>query len=452
MPHSPPASASEDSQEFILQQLNNLYEDIQTLLNDPPLDDPTSLLLQFVDRRLIPSSSSYIRSNAHMKILSNAIFEHPSSMQIFEPAEILHGVVQRVQAFLDPISSASDINSPTQQPIEDADQAIAQRCLEGIYVCLSLIPPLSQNFTHTYPRLLDTDNFLRHLLLILKCHIHHRASLPAVEILNAILGMGELGLDDLREFDEKVVATVLRRVGVTAEMEELEAEEENAGLITFLVLLNDQIHTKNHARLLLPSPILPPLSQNLHLGRTLGASLVFLFNRSSSPSESLRFLHIFESILGDPQTKEFFYTNDLRVLVDVLIRVSRDSREEDTEVLESCLKLLGIVLGETPLQAVNSDNVGNAGFYKAVEVQALLADLIWCSKSSSGSPVLKINGGDDAGSILAADVGTWEKAVVGYAGEGFYEAGGGGCVDEVDEKGNKGLNEGTDDKLKEADD
>lgn len=87
--------------------------------------------------------------------------------------------------------------------------------------------------------------------------------------------------------------------------------------------------------------VLKILKNNLNESRTFGENLIFILNRlngGSGPSTpedlcvSLLILKILYLLFSTPSTAEYFYTNDLRVLVDVFIRELLDLPEESEGV------------------------------------------------------------------------------------------------------------------------
>lgn len=54
--------------------------------------------------------------------------------------------------------------------------------------------------------------------------------------------------------------------------------------------------------------------------KTFGCNLILLLNRESETSLQLLILKVLYLIFGNPSTAEYFYTNDLHVLVDVILR------------------------------------------------------------------------------------------------------------------------------------
>lgn len=54
--------------------------------------------------------------------------------------------------------------------------------------------------------------------------------------------------------------------------------------------------------------------------KTFGCNLILLLNRESETSLQLLILKVLYLVFGNPTTAEYFYTNDLHVLVDVILR------------------------------------------------------------------------------------------------------------------------------------
>lgn len=54
--------------------------------------------------------------------------------------------------------------------------------------------------------------------------------------------------------------------------------------------------------------------------KTFGCNLILLLNRESETSLQLLILKVLYLIFNNPQSAEYFYTNDLHVLVDVILR------------------------------------------------------------------------------------------------------------------------------------
>lgn len=64
--------------------------------------------------------------------------------------------------------------------------------------------------------------------------------------------------------------------------------------------------------------------------KTFGCNLILLLNRESETSLQLLILKVLYLLFGNPSTAEYFYTNDLHVLIDVIIRNLIDLPHDST--------------------------------------------------------------------------------------------------------------------------
>jgi len=106
------------------------------------------------------------------------------------------------------------------------------------------------------------------------------------------------------------------------------------------VEINDKIMVVNP----LPNRIIQVLSIYGPAYRTFGESLILLLNRQASLAPQLLILKMLYLLFTTPATYEFFYTNDLYVLVDVILRNLVDLENEYMNYDDD-----------------DTDNIGNAG-------------------------------------------------------------------------------------------
>ncbi|KAK4542410.1 hypothetical protein LTR36_006867 [Oleoguttula mirabilis] len=108
--------------------------------------------------------------------------------------------------------------------------------------------------------------------------------------------------------------------------------------------------------------------------RTFGENLILVLNREASLSPQLLILKLLYLLFTTPSTYEFFYTNDLHVLVDVIIRNlldldpgvgKQDDRDGQTALRHTYLRVLCPLLKNTQLAREGSN-------YKREEVRRLL--------------------------------------------------------------------------------
>lgn len=76
----------------------------------------------------------------------------------------------------------------------------------------------------------------------------------------------------------------------------------------------------NDGRTGLTNRVIKAISTHGMTYKTFGCNLILLLNRESETSLQLLILKVLYLIFGNPSTAEYFYTNDLHVLVDVILR------------------------------------------------------------------------------------------------------------------------------------
>ncbi|KAG0052407.1 hypothetical protein BGZ83_002658 [Gryganskiella cystojenkinii] len=116
------------------------------------------------------------------------------------------------------------------------------------------------------------------------------------------------------------------------------------------------------------NPLLYALSDRPGASTTFGENLIFMLNRAEESSLQMLILKLLYLLLTStlPSLREFFYTNDLRVLVDVVIRELWDLPEEEESLRHAYLRVMGPLLTNTPLRHST---------YKRTEIVRILDEL-----------------------------------------------------------------------------
>ncbi|KAI9894272.1 MAG: hypothetical protein M1814_004126 [Vezdaea aestivalis] len=135
------------------------------------------------------------------------------------------------------------------------------------------------------------------------------------------------------------------------------------------LVLNEQYMVLAHS----PTPPSPPLTNKLikhlslhtHTHKTLGSNIILLLNRETETSLQLLILKFLYLVFTTPPTYEYFYTNDLRVLVDVMMRNLLDLPDDAAALRHTYLRVLCPLLAHTQLRL--------APHYKRDELRRVLA-------------------------------------------------------------------------------
>ncbi len=100
----------------------------------------------------------------------------------------------------------------------------------------------------------------------------------------------------------------------------------------------------------LTNKVIKVLSLNGSAYKTFGENIILLLNRESETSLQLLILKLLYLLFTTPTTYEYFYTNDLRVLVDVMIRNLLDLPLTSMPLRHTYLRVLYPLLAHTQLK------------------------------------------------------------------------------------------------------
>lgn len=132
-----------------------------------------------------------------------------------------------------------------------------------------------------------------------------------------------------------------------------------------------QTITNNH-NTALPNPVITVLSTKGSWFRTFGENIILLLNRESETSLQLLILKILYLLFTTRATYEYFYTNDLRVLVDVMLRNLLDLPFSARALRHTYLRVLHPLLANTQLRLPENH-------YKREEILKVLSMLVGSS-------------------------------------------------------------------------
>ncbi|KAJ5631238.1 uncharacterized protein N7484_011338 [Penicillium longicatenatum] len=128
-------------------------------------------------------------------------------------------------------------------------------------------------------------------------------------------------------------------------------------VIRVLLVLNEQFMISAHDPVDGPSSsskltnkVIKVLSMYGGLYKTFGENIILLINREAETSLQLLTLKLLYLIFTTPSTYEYFFTNDLHVLVDILIRNLLDLPEEASALRHTYLRVLYPLLAHTQLR------------------------------------------------------------------------------------------------------
>ncbi|KAJ3281808.1 hypothetical protein HK104_011263 [Borealophlyctis nickersoniae] len=310
-----------------IRQLEELLEGLHTLLKNPS-NSINDLVHNVVDR--IVSSMKYVRNDQDMGIICGDVVES----EVFE--EERDEIAQVLASYDD----------------KDSNKG---------YVVYSLLYHLGQLSPNIYRKLLEDDWLPRLRDQILVRH-GERQHPVLVLLMYELCKLQELSIADLEIIDELFLSFLCDKIEQTRN----ESEDENYALIKLLLSLNEQFMLKNAGRPVIENRVLTTVLARTGSNKTLSENLIFMFNRATDRDIQLKTLQFLSSVLKDPASAQFFYTNDTRIIMDVILREVRSVPQEDGILQQTYISILPLLVRNTAC---------GANRYKSDEVLRLLKDL-----------------------------------------------------------------------------
>jgi len=118
----------------------------------------------------------------------------------------------------------------------------------------------------------------------------------------------------------------------------------------------------------LTNRVLKAISTHLTLYKTFGENLILLLNRESETSLQLLILKLLYLLFNTKATAEYFYTNDLHVLLDVILRNLLDLPAEDEAMQALRHTYLRVLFPLLANSQIRREGMG----YKRAEIRQVL--------------------------------------------------------------------------------
>ncbi|KAJ3384191.1 hypothetical protein HDU84_003095 [Entophlyctis sp. JEL0112] len=333
-----------------VEKLLRLMRDIDESLTD--VNDPERGIQAAIDK--LGAHISLIKTPHHMAIICEQIVKH-KCVDGDEASDI--GLAELIWQLKN--LHFSQFRTPDT---EDLNRG---------YIILSLILQMGLSTGSNVFRKIEDDMDML-LIPAVAGFSGHDIHYPAVRLLFEVCLLHELSLSDLEEFSDDLICGLFDCVERTSKADEL--EDYNFAIIKLLLAFNDQFMSKNMQRNVVENRVIQCLSSRLYLGKSLGANIIFMFNRADDVRTQrlvIKFLYV---IFKTPQTSALFYTNDLKVIMDVVLREARAVADDDEEMQQGYLNLLVPLLKNDQLRG-----------YKTHDVKQLLGELRRENSSHSGS-------------------------------------------------------------------
>ncbi|KAF9269493.1 hypothetical protein L218DRAFT_993530 [Marasmius fiardii PR-910] len=186
-----------------------------------------------------------------------------------------------------------------------------------------------------------------------------------VRVLYEVCRVQKFSMQDLKVFSDSFIDYLFDLVEHTRHMQD---DTFNYSVIKLLVALNEQFmvmsvnngstnHSGKHEpHVAASNRVLHILMRRLNSSKTFAENMIFMLNRAQPTSEDLCMqllvLKLIYLLFTTKGTSEYFYTNDLCVLVDVILREIVDLDEDHESLRHTYLRVLHPLLTKTQLRDV----------------------------------------------------------------------------------------------------
>ncbi|KAL2263314.1 hypothetical protein VTK26DRAFT_7297 [Humicola hyalothermophila] len=222
----------------------------------------------------------------------------------------------------------------------------------------------------TFRRMISEGCFTRLVELIKGCAGEdHRLHRLLLQLMYEMSRIEHLRTEDLLQVDDGFVTYLFQLIESVSD----DANDPyHYAVIRVLLVLNEQYMVASTSAAVDPtSPtsqmtnrVVKVLSVHGPSYRTFGENIILLLNRETEASQQLLILKLLYLLFTTAATYEYFYTNDLRVLLDVIVRNLLDLPAEANTLRHTYLRVLAPLLAHTQLS--------QAPHYKRDEILSLL--------------------------------------------------------------------------------
>ncbi|KAK0470040.1 uncharacterized protein EV420DRAFT_85978 [Desarmillaria tabescens] len=215
--------------------------------------------------------------------------------------------------------------------------------------------------------------------------IEAKLRLVGVKLLYEVCRWQKLTVAELRVFDDSFVDYLFDLVEQTRHVQD---ETFNYSVIKLIVAFNEQFMVASicdrEQSGVEKNRVLRVLMRRLGSSKTFGENMIFMLNRAQRTPDDLCMqllvLKLIYLLFTTKGTEEYFYTNDLCVLVDVFLREVVDLDEDSESLRHTYLRVLHPLLTKTQLKDVP---------YKRPQIKYALESLVRDSRIHDINPTTK---------------------------------------------------------------
>ncbi|KAI9879242.1 MAG: hypothetical protein M1830_009173 [Pleopsidium flavum] len=246
---------------------------------------------------------------------------------------------------------------------------LQEDCADTLHLIASFLLFDGRQNEATFEMMNEEGAFPR-LLELIRGRIDDEAGLyrMLLQLLYEMSRIQRLRIGDLMLIEDDFITYLFQ---IIEELSDDVSDPYHYPVIRVLLVLNEQYMVSAHdpgpgesPSIPLTNKVIKTLSSCGSVYKTFGENLILLLNRESETSLQLLILKLLYLLFTTRSTYEYFYTNDLCVLVDVMIRNLLDLPEESGALRHTYLRVLYPLLAHTQLR--------NPPHYKREELWRLL--------------------------------------------------------------------------------
>ncbi|CAK7266302.1 pre-rRNA processing [Sporothrix epigloea] len=207
-----------------------------------------------------------------------------------------------------------------------------------------------------FTQMIEAGCFARLVELIKVSHVgDRRLHRLLLELMYEMACIERVHMTDLLSVDDSFVSYLFQ---IVEDLSDDLDDPYHFPVIRVLLVLNEQYMVAatsaaaadpNSSAASLTNRVVKILSLNGPLFRTFGENIILLLNRATETALQLLILKLLYLLFTTHATYEYFYTNDLRVLLDVIIRNLLDLPNESASLRHTYLRVLYPLLAHTQL-------------------------------------------------------------------------------------------------------
>ncbi|KAF8909624.1 hypothetical protein CPB84DRAFT_1765012 [Gymnopilus junonius] len=377
---------------YLIESAQQFWAELEDVLRLPEDEPPTLSLLDATLRRFMALCATYheqfLQSPLQLEHACNYLIE--SELFEFHSERMLELIIDDARTITDPHLAYVSYEVLFYHGRQRVDFFRSHKRLQPLLPLLMdhILVEIDPDIEDTYAGTAIGRSYPNSVPIPIEAKLRSLS----VKILYEVCKVQTLSVQDLKIFDDNFLDYLFDLVEQTKDMQD---DTFNYSVIKLIIALNEQFMVAGlsdeelHAAIGKKegepkNRVIRVLIRRLGSCSTFGENMIFMLNRTRHSPEDycvkLLILKILYVLFSTKGTSEFFYTNDLCVLVDVFLRELADLDEENESLRHTYLRVLHPLLTKTQIKDVP---------YKRPQILVALESMIANSKIREVNPTTK---------------------------------------------------------------